>query len=437
MIACTKSEFDIFAKKPVQSAVLGNYETIIKPIAPVDQSVLEFVIPGDNEHYIDLNVFLKVRGKFVKADGGDLSATVKTTGVNNLLHSLFSQLSVSINGTSVTPSEDLYHYRSYLETLLTYGYDAAKSHLTNVFWYIDTPLRGLTGADAGKNGTLGAGDSNVGWKDRFEKSKTSKEVVMIGKLHGDIFNVPILLLPRVSLDIKLTKAKEAFYILSESADSKARFQFLDAALYVKKVKPAPSILMSHMKALEKVNARYDITRVDVRSFTFGAGQSTISIDNAVIGPLPKRILIGMTNNTNFSGTPSTNPFEFKHFGLQYFAIYVNGQQIPAGGLSIDTTHEKGSTLAYQTLFSGSGIHHTNHGIQITHDMYISGHFLLLYDLTPDGGASEGHTSLLNNGSLRVEFRFADKLTEAITIIMYCEYDNSIQIDKNMLVHTDF
>jgi hypothetical protein len=434
MFACTKSEFDIFARKPLQSAILGNFTTLYKSIAPVDQSVLEFAIPGDNEHYIDLNVHLMVRGKFTKLDGTTVPVDDRNTGVNNLLHSLFSQLNVTLNGVSVTPSEDLYHYRSYLETLLTYGQDASKSHLTNCFWYIDVAL---TGDDDTNGGTLKAGDSNSGWKKRFEKSKNSKEIVMYGKLHGDIFNISTLMMPGVSIQIKLTKSKEAFYLLGESPDPKVKFQFLDASLYVRKIKPSPNILLAHSKALTKTNARYDVTRVDVRSFTFGPGQRTLSIDNAVLGPLPKRLLFAMTGNTNFSGTPDTNPFDFKHYDIEQFAIYMNGQQIPSEGLSIDTSHEKGSTIAYQSLFSGSGIHHTNSGIQITHEMYISGHFLLLFDLTPDGAASEGHISLPSSGNVRIELRFKNKLSHAITCILYCEYENSVSLDKDKRIHTDF
>jgi len=35
-----------------------------------------------------------------------------------------------------TQASEPYHYRCYLETLLTYGSDAAASHLTNSFWYL-------------------------------------------------------------------------------------------------------------------------------------------------------------------------------------------------------------------------------------------------------------------------------------------------------------
>jgi hypothetical protein len=69
MYGCTKSEFDIFANKPVQSAVLGTRVAQYKPAAPVDQSDIEFVIPGD-ESYIDMNIRIMVHGKLVKPNDG-------------------------------------------------------------------------------------------------------------------------------------------------------------------------------------------------------------------------------------------------------------------------------------------------------------------------------------------------------------------------------
>jgi len=66
------SEFDIFVKQPIQSAILGIDVVHIKPIASVDQNNLEFLVPGDNETYIDQEIKLYVRGKLIGADGKDL-----------------------------------------------------------------------------------------------------------------------------------------------------------------------------------------------------------------------------------------------------------------------------------------------------------------------------------------------------------------------------
>ena len=90
----------------------------------------------------------------------------------------------------------------------------------------------------------------------------------------------------------------------------------------------------------------------------------------------------MVKNTEFLGSVTTNPYHFRHYDLSSFALNVNGRQVPTKGLSLIMDHEKTSVMGYRTLFEGSGIHHSNSGLQITH-MYINGYFMLLFDLTPD------------------------------------------------------
>jgi len=131
------SELDIFAHKPIQTAILETHVVHYKPIATVDKNDLEFLIPGDTETYIDQDIKLYVRGKIIGTDGNDLDASDFTAGTKNFLHSLFSQCSISLNGVNITPASELYPYRSYLESILTYGSDAANSHLTNTYWYLD------------------------------------------------------------------------------------------------------------------------------------------------------------------------------------------------------------------------------------------------------------------------------------------------------------
>jgi hypothetical protein len=110
-------------------------------------------------------------------------------------------------------------------------------------------------------------------------------------------------------------------------------------------------------------------------------------------------------------------------------MIVNGRQIPSETLIIDPNHEKITTLAFKTLFEGTGIHHSNAGLRITHDMFVNGYFMLLYDLTPDQVASEGHTSPVDNGNICIEFTFKETLKQAITCLLYLEYDNSVRVDS--------
>ena len=86
-VVSASTEVDIFATRPVQTSTLETLESSYKPIAALDQSDLEFLVPADQDTYIDLNIQLYIRGKLTKADGTDLELTDITCVANKLLHS--------------------------------------------------------------------------------------------------------------------------------------------------------------------------------------------------------------------------------------------------------------------------------------------------------------------------------------------------------------
>jgi len=145
----------------------------------------------------------------------------------------------------------------------------------------------------------------------------------------------------------------------------------------------------------------------------------------------------MMKNTDFLGSINTNPYFFRHYDLRYFALNVNGKQIPTEGLALNIGHEKRTVMGYRTLFETSGIHDSNSGLQITYDMYINGYFMLLFDLTPDRRDSEGHTSHPDSGNIRIELKFSKPLPVPITCIIYLEFDNSVRIDYARKISSDF
>jgi hypothetical protein len=245
-----------------------------------------------------------------------MDATDHTAVTNDLLHSLFSQCSVSLNGISITQASELYPYRSYLETILTYGTDTASSHLTNAFWYLDS-------GDLLSCDPTAAYDANTnkGFIARLNKIKQSKEIQLYGRLHSDICNVSQYLIPGVRLQIKFTKAKQFFFLMNTKTDAKAIFKFLDAQLLVNSVRPNPAILLAHYSVLNKFgNVRYNLTRVELKTFTFAKESKSLSIDNAVLGPIPKSLLFTMIKNTDFLGSIDTNSYLFRHYDLTNFTM---------------------------------------------------------------------------------------------------------------------
>ena len=174
------------------------------------------------------------------------------------------------------------------------------------------------------------------------------------------------------------------------SDSSTKFQFLEAYLIVKRIRPNPSYLIEHNTTLAKgSHARYNLTRVELKTFNFLPGTKILSLDNVVLGQLPKRQLFTMIKNKDTKGSLDTNPFYSNHFNLKHITLYKNSTPIPNEGLPLDMSHGKTSILTYNSLFEGSGTRHSNDRLQLTHRIFRVGYFMLLFDLTPDRPASEG------------------------------------------------
>ena len=123
--------------------------------------------------------------------------------------------------------------------------------------------------------------------------------------------MPKFLLPGANLHIKLTKARSSFYLMNATADSKTTFKFLDAKLFVKRIRPHPDNLSAHNETLKGGGiARYNLTRVELKTFTFAPGSKSLSIDNLVLGPIPKSILFTMIKIQIFLDLWRLNPLTF-------------------------------------------------------------------------------------------------------------------------------
>lgn len=423
---CTKSELDLFSLPPTQIAIERGDWIEYKPISALcENAAIEFTVPGIGEEYMDLSytmLYLKV--KVTKADGKSLDNDDVLAPVNNWLHSLFNQVDVFLNQRSVSTPTGNYAYRAYIENILNYNTDSKNTHLQNVMFYPDSA------------GYMTDFVNNSGLKSRQKMTAFSTPIEMLGHLHCDIFNHDRFLLNGVELRLKLNRTKDSFSLIT-TKNNDYKVQIIDAGLRVRKVKLNPSILIAHSKTLEKCSAKYPITRVDVKISTLAAGLRSYTIDNLINGQLPKRVILCLVDNKSANGDYKSNPFNFHHFNLNYLCLYVDGHQVPSKILQPDYSNSLFSE-AYNTLFTGTGVHFSNHTHTLTRADFIGGYALYCYDLTQDLSAHlPSHWNLVRHGSIRVDLGFSGALEAPVNLIMYGEFENVIEIDKRRNVSLDY
>jgi len=183
---CTNSELDLFAVQPTQTSIEEASVVEYHPISSLaNRALIDFDIPGSGEQYIDTNnIQLYVRAKIVQFGvGNNLAEDSSVAPVNLLLHRLFSQVDVSLNGTLISNSTNTYPYRAMLETLLSYGSNAKTSQLTSEMYYKDE----AGGMDAFRIHEDAGALPNTGHLVRRVHAKLSDEFDLIGRIHADIF----------------------------------------------------------------------------------------------------------------------------------------------------------------------------------------------------------------------------------------------------------
>ena len=208
-------------------------------------------------------------------------------------------------------------------------------------------------------------------------------------------------------------------------------------MIVRRSKVSPCILLVHANAQSQSTAKYPTTRVGVKSFTLHTGILGNTLDNVILSQLPTRILICFVDNRDFNGSRKFNPFNFHHFIIYYLSLYVDGVQIP--NKPLQPCFNDGQYInAFHSILYGTRIHYINEGIGINRESYAQGHFILGFDLTPDGSANSiSHLQLACSGSVRIEVRFEQVLTVTVNCILYSEFQNIIDFDSNRHVIADF
>lgn len=433
---CAKSELDLFKTRPTQTSIEATQWIEYKPVTSLtDDSPIEFVIPGQGGEYIDLaHTILQLQVSIQTEKGEKITNKSLVVPVNNFMHSLFSQIDVFFNQKLVSPPNNLYPYRAYIETLLNYSEEAKKSHLTTSLWYDDTPDFIETVLEEDADNKKGYITQNIGAEERRKFVLNGQTVDLLGHLHSDVFNQDKFLLNGIEVRVRLFRSKNDFCLIDYSGPHKIHIS--SASLRVRKARINPSVSLAIEKALIRGTAKYELTRVDVKSFTLNTSTMGQTLDNVFIGQIPNRVIIGFVTNKSFMGDRKENPFIFKHFDLNYLSLSVDG--VPIVGKALTPQYPDNYVDAYHTLFSGTGIHFSNEGNCISRESYIKGHCFYIFDLTPDLSANcNTHWNLIKQGTMRLDLRFEKVLKESVNCLIYAEYHNILEIDSNRQVIVDF
>jgi hypothetical protein len=433
---------DVFKPIAQEVSMTGSTTLSVRPVSLNQAGPYEFRITQKGHQYIKLNATrMLLRFKIVRADGTDIVAA-DGVGVCNLFpNSFFKTIEVEIGGKIIPALQNTHaNYKAYLETILSYGFEAKTTHLRASMFHMDE-------ADAFEDlkyhvDSKTLNTVNDGLRRRREMLCLSRVNDAVFPIHCDFFNTDKLLPPGVDLTLKFTRESEKFLFMYPATTSNAtktfKIQILDMKLMVKYVSVAPAIIDNHMRQILTQPILLPMKKTEIKSYSFAPTLTNIRIDSMYFNSLPKTLIVGMVATESYNGDTGTNPYNFQHFNVNYVQITHNGKQIPSEAYTPDFSENTTRfAIEYRGFYDNIGIGTDNLGTSISPDLYKAGCTLFAWDLTPDSCNGFHWHKMEAGGAIDLDLRFSKGLEKSITVLVFGVFDGLVAINKDMDVEVTF
>ena len=417
---------DIFEKQKVEAGITARNQ-IIGVAKDLSGKTLDVTLNHNARDYMDTSTLkvhsiFKIQGK--QGPTGPWGPITKNNLVapENLIgKSLFNKVDVTLNNTRISlQAAPAYHMRAYLETICSYGNDAADTHLKASYYVKD---------DLGKSNAALTATTTGSWKERKDfivGDNGAKTVHCCDNLHSEITALNKLIPSGVDMHLRFSLNDPELYLHAsdtKTADNKYwNYRIVFDRFFV--TMDLVTLKENVYNTLENKlaggqNALYNMIRSTIRTSPFLKDNDYIQWNGAYTGTLPSNVLIGIVDSEAFTGDFKKNPFHFEHANVESLRLQAGTKTYPLTQFETDFPNEQAIT-AYRHLFDNLCIHNGNLGNQIDYKSFMKGMTLWAFDLTTDL-CSHSHAHEQAYGNISLAIKLEKKLEKNMTVFMMSNF----------------
>ena len=182
--------------------------------------------------------------------------------------------------------------------------------------------------------------------------------------------------------------------------------------------------MAHNEALNHGEALYPFWESNVKALSIPLGVSSYSIDDLYNGMKPSRLIIAMVVNAAYTGDSERNPFNFRHYKVNFIQFTVDGNSVPEKAFQPDFAGANNTDAYYRMLINK---YPEQGGNFITLEEFQNRYAFFCFNL--DGQGSKDVMVEQRHGQCRLELSFGTVLTESVTLIAYSHFPSMFKVDK--------
>ena len=401
---------------------------------------MEFVVLGVDafiglsRSYFTMKLWLQKQNGTNLADGELLYLA------NNLARTLVKQLTCHLNGTLISPQNDNYAYKVYLETVLNYSYKKGHTLLWPQGWFPTQHEMMTTGLDFPTpltannldNGTPHAHYTVLSWTKKAAVLLSKQEQVpyqafrivpfeqTVGARGGNQAPVRVqqswLFLNGVELHGRLTPQ-----------DLEMTFHVCQLTLLAPLYKTLDTVQHSRREV-----AKYPTVCSEIRVFSHTANQLEFNEGNLYQGRVPDSIVMVLLHTLSYHGDVAYLPFSFQKFGLSQIEQLVRGEVYPASALKLNHNNTHKDLEGYFRFLVASEVWRKGKASMVELEMWGgAGHCtLFMFDNVPNGAADSTLMNPRQDGDLQICFKLGAEVNHIINVLLYAEFENVLEIDGN-------
>lgn len=398
---------------PIESTQYNRIDGFVIPVGGLNNwGPYEFELPAmSTNSYLNMDsIYLYGKARIQKeVDGADVNLDeADEVAPINLFGSMFVRnLEVRLNDNMLPGSSgNDVNYKNYVETLLSYE-ESCTGHLESQIFSMD---------DVDQFNVIGT--ANDGFVERELYVQKSQVFDFTTPINADFLKSDHHLGPGNKLNLTIYRASDEFLLMCKK-ELKCKVKLEELRLYFSRIE-------STQKRLNP--EQHFITHTELSRFPQAAEKTNFTLPVNIGGVLPRTVVVFFVNTSSYNGAYNENPLQFKHLGIEYLALRVNGKTVPQDGLRTNFRGDSYRGLlsrAYLHLFQNTATNRINRGNLMTLERFHRDYTVFPFDLTPDF-CNGYHIHEANTGVLEVDVRCTN-MTEATQAMVYCAYEMNLAI----------
>ena len=430
---------DFFKSPHLSTSEDDSYYQKIRPTTTLDSSSpITYEFSTDDNHYFDIsNCFHFLKFKIMKGDriteipapaaGAADGDDQLVAPISYFANTCFENVELYLNSDLIETTNNLYPYKSYMQTVLSFGTEVKKGQLAAAGYFEDTDshdsnaIRSTMHQDA---------CLNKGLRERYKLTRCSKPFTLIAPLHLDLVNQKRYIQNRTSVKIRMSRSDPKFALLANANNKTFSFTIQEAYLMVRMVKPAPQLRAAVEEILESGSklAEWPFKAIEMRYFSFPANSNVMSETSLYSGNLPNRFCLGLVKTEALNGHWQKSALRFDHCNISEMDVRVNGQCITSDPIKLNIA-QNDHILPYFWAHQNTGGFLNNEAL-ISYDQFVKGYNLFVFDITADKEHGPDLFHPPKNGVISIDIRITDPPDTGYSLIGLFEKEKILTCDKD-------